>query len=98
MAAKDQNCSDKFTQLYLQYYQNMIRYATSIVKSVNIAEELVHDAYIKILKHIEEIEEPSSARTKRYLLVTVRNVCFDYLLKNVPTEDLADYEAVLVIP
>lgn len=53
MAAKDQNCSDKFTQLYLQYYQNMIRYATSIVKSVNIAEELVHDAYIKILKHIE---------------------------------------------
>lgn len=31
MAAKDQNCSDKFTQLYLQYYQNMIRYATSIV-------------------------------------------------------------------
>ena len=48
MAAKDQNCSDKFTQLYLQYYQNMIRYATSIVKLVNIAEELVHDAYIKI--------------------------------------------------
>ena len=86
MAAKDQNCSDKFTQLYLQYYQNMIRYATSIVKSVNIAEELVHDAYIKILKHIEEIEEPSSARTKRYLL------------KNVPTEDLADYEAVLCNP
>lgn len=41
----------------------------------------------------KEIEEPSSARTKRYLLVTVRNVCFDYLLKNVPTEDLADYEA-----
>lgn len=98
MAAKDQNCSDKFTQLYLQYYQNMIRYATSIVKSVNIAEELVHDAYIKILKHIEEIEEPSSARTKRYLLVTVRNVCFVYLLKNVPTEDLADYEAVLCNP
>ena len=58
MAAKDQNCSDKFTQLYLQYYQNMIRYATSIVKSVNIAEELVHDAYIKILKHIPRLLVP----------------------------------------
>ncbi len=54
----------------------------------------MHDAYGKILKHIDEIEEPDSPRTKRYLVVTVRNTCFDYLLRSVPTEELAEYKAV----
>ena len=62
----------------------IIKNAISIVKSHSAAEELVHDAYVKILKRIEDIEEPASARTKRYLVITVRNTCYDYLLKFVP--------------
>ena len=51
------NCLDnheKFIQLYELYYQDLLRYAISIVKSHSAAEELVHDAYVKILKRIEE--------------------------------------------
>ena len=91
------NCLDnheKFIQLYELYYQDLLRYAISIVKSHSAAEELVHDAYVKILKRIEDIEEPASARTKRYLVNTVRNTCYDYLLKFVPAEDLTEYEAI----
>lgn len=91
------NCLDnheKFIQLYELYYQDLLRYAISIVKSHSAAEELVHDAYVKILKRIEDIEEPASARTKRYLVITVRNTCYDYLLKFVPAEDLTEYEAI----
>lgn len=29
-----------------------------------------------------------------WLVVTVRNTCFDYLLRSVPTEELAEYKAV----
>ena len=68
------NCLDtheKFIKLYELYYQDLLRYAISIVKSHSAAEELVHDAYVKILKRIEDIEEPASARTKRYLVITV---------------------------
>ena len=72
---------EKFINLYELYYQDLLRYAISIVKSHSAAEELVHDAYVKILKRIEDIEEPASARTKRYLVITVRNTCYDYLLK-----------------
>ena len=53
------NCLDnheKFIQLYELYYQDLLRYAISIVKSHSAAEELVHDAYVKILKRIEDIE------------------------------------------
>ena len=60
------NCLDtheKFIKLYELYYQDLLRYAISIVKSHSAAEELVHDAYVKILKRIEDIEEPASART-----------------------------------
>ncbi len=85
---------EKFIKLYELYYQDLLRYAISIVKSHSAAEELVHDAYVKILKRIEDNEEPASARTKRYLVITVRNTCYDYLLKFVPAEDLAEYEAI----
>lgn len=57
------NCLDtheKFIKLYELYYQDLLRYAISIVKSHSAAEELVHDAYVKILKRIEDIEEPAS--------------------------------------
>lgn len=90
---KDQmNDHDKFVELYELYSQTLLKYAISIVKSSAVAEELVQDAYIKILKHISEIEAPSSPRTRRYLVVTVRNTCFDYLDKASTDEHLVDYE------
>lgn len=85
---------EKFIRLYECYAQDLVRLAISIVKSPAVAEELVHDAYVKILKRIEDIEEPASSRTKRYLVVTVRNTCFDYLLKYVPTKELAQYDSI----
>ena len=89
MTANHVDNHEKFTKLYELYSHDLLCFAISIVKSPLTAEDLVHDAYGKILKHIDEIEEPYSPRTKRYLVVTVRNTCFDYLLRSVPTEELA---------
>ena len=94
MTANHVDNHEKFTKLYELYSHDLLCFAISIVKSPLTAEDLVHDAYGKILKHIDEIEEPYSPRTKRYLVVTVRNTCFDYLLRSVPTEELAEYKAV----
>lgn len=94
MTANHVDNHEKFTKLYELYSHDLLCFAISIVKSPLTAEDLVHDAYGKILKHIDEIEEPDSPRTKRYLVVTVRNTCFDYLLRSVPTEELAEYKAV----
>ena len=106
MAAKDRldmttnpiEQHQKFIRLYECYARDLVRFAISIVKSPAVAEELVHDAYVKILKRIEDIEDPASARTRRYLVVTVRNTCFDYLLKCVPTSELAHYESIRANP
>ena len=61
MTTRPMNDHDKFVELYELYSQVLLNYAISIVKSSYIAEELVQDAFIKILKHIAEIEDPSSA-------------------------------------
>ena len=94
MTANHVDNHEKFTKLYELYSHDLLCFAISIVKSPLTAEDLVHDAYVKILKLIDEIEKPDSPRTKRYLVVTVRNTCFDYLLRSVPTEELAEYKAV----
>ncbi len=92
MAGQETENSEKFARLYNMYAKSLIGYAISIVKSPIIAEELVHDAYVKILQHIQHIEDPCSIRTKRYLIVTVRNICFDYLRQFVPIQEMDDYE------
>lgn len=49
MPTEDKNIGldnyEKFTQLYTLYSQVLIGLATAIVKSIDIAEDLVHDVY-----------------------------------------------------
>lgn len=97
MTTDQMNDHDKFVELYELYSHFLLKFAISIVKSPQLAEDLVQDSYVKIFKHISEIEAPTSARTRRYLVVTVRNTCYDYLDKMVSkvvlTDDhLVDYE------
>ena len=48
-----------FTQLYLHFGKKLIHFATSLVRSKEIAEELVEDVFVKLWanrRHITEIE------------------------------------------
>ena len=56
MTANHVDNHEKFTKLYELYSHDLLCFAISIVKSPLTAEDLVHDAYGKILKHIDEIE------------------------------------------
>ena len=64
MTANHVDNHEKFTKLYELYSHDLLCFAISIVKSPLTAEDLVHDAYGKILKHIDEIEEPDSPRIR----------------------------------
>lgn len=67
-----------------------IRFADSILNSVQDAEDVVQDCYIKII----EQEQRLIANPEAYMMQAVRNKCLDYLRKNRP-ESLDDYEREL---
>ncbi len=62
--------TNEFNSFYQREYAPMVRLARGLVDSTEIAEEIVQDAFIKILDRWQKIENPGG-----YLRVTVINGC-----------------------
>ena len=45
-----------FAQLYQQFYNKMMRVARQILPSQNQAEDAVHDAFLKIILHFDDLK------------------------------------------
>lgn len=74
----------KFITLYEEYEHLMLWAAREIVEDNYTAEDVVHDVFKKIVEQIEcieWIEEPISARTRKYLYVMTQNKAVDHLRK-----------------
>ena len=71
----------KFVTLYKEYEHFMLWAAREIVKDDYVAEDVVHDVFEKVAKKIQCIDEPISARTRRYLYVLTRNKAIDHFRK-----------------
>jgi RNA polymerase sigma-70 factor (ECF subfamily) len=69
-----------FERLFKKYYQELCLYATSIVKSSDIAEEIVQDLFVKLWTKRDTIE--FKKEPKSYLIRAVKNNCFLYERKN----------------
>lgn len=59
----------------------MMRVALNILKDNYLAEDAVHDSFIKIATHMDKIEDVNSTKTKRYLIVITKNVSIDMYRK-----------------
>jgi len=70
-----------FEQLFHQYYEPLCRFALSLVDSIEMAEEVVSDVFVKIWKNQENLAIKTSLRA--YLFISVRNQSIDYLRKAV---------------
>ncbi len=64
----------KFEQLYLEYRQTMFYVASSILRDEHLAEDAVHKAFIKIIDHLEKINEIKCHKTKGFLVIIVKNI------------------------
>ena len=60
-----------FTQLYLHYGKKLIQFAVSLIRSREIAEELVEDVFVKLWSNRERIREIDNLTV--YLYVSVKN-------------------------
>ncbi|WP_207425751.1 RNA polymerase sigma-70 factor [Pedobacter sp. SYSU D00535] len=81
-----------FKRLFFFYYPNMLKLASSFVKSNEEAEEIVDDAFIKIWQNRSKLYQVNNLKV--YLFVCVKNLCFNYLekKKRLPIISIDDIE------
>lgn len=71
----------KFEKLYNEH-RNLLKYiATDILKDEFLAEDAVHEAFIKLTRYIKGIEETNSHKTKAFVVIVIKSVCLDMIRK-----------------
>ncbi len=72
----------KLEQLYYQYRTLMKYIAFEVLKDNGLAEDAVHESFMKLTRHLDGIEIVDSPKTKAFLVIVVRNTALDILKKN----------------
>ena len=69
------------TELYETYEQKMFGIANAILHNDWQAEDAVHEAFIKLTRHLDGIDEIKSHKTKAFIVIIIRCVALDMLDK-----------------
>ena len=64
----------KFTQLYNTYRHTMMHTAYTILQDHGLAEDAVHDAFVRAARNFTKIGDVNSPRTRAFMVIIVRNV------------------------
>ena len=67
----------KFERIYNAYCTKMKRYAARYVGDDYLAEDIVHEAFIRIAHHIDGVEEENVNKTNAFIVTIVRRICYD---------------------
>ncbi len=84
----------KFTLLYEKYRYLMWYVANDILKDKDLAEDAVQEAFLTLTKHLDQVEEVDSPRTKRFLVTVAKSRAID-LLRRENRAEFAEYEDAL---
>ena len=84
----------KFEELYIKYRQLMKYEANKILDDDYLAEDAVHNSFIKIAKHIGSVEKIDSHKTAAFVVIIVRRTALDILRKERAHKivDIDDYK------
>jgi RNA polymerase sigma-70 factor (family 1) len=69
-----------YSQLYLAYMPYLLRFARSIIKNNELAEEVVSDVFIKVWQNRAELGKIENL--KLYLYVSTKNTALNYLSRH----------------
>ena len=84
----------KFTLLYEKYRYLMWYVAKDILKDRDLAEDAVQEAFLALTKHLDQVEEVDSPRTKRFLVTIAKSRAID-LLRREKRAEFTEYEDAL---
>ena len=72
---------EKFVILYEKYRYLMMKVAYDVLGDMFLAEDAVHEVFIRIAKNMEKIGDVDSQETKRYLIIITKNLAIDIYRK-----------------
>ena len=72
----------KFELIYNTYKKQMYYTANNILKDNYLAEDAVHNAFLRIIDNLEKIDDVNSHNTKGLIVIIVKNVSIDIYRKN----------------
>lgn len=71
----------KLEQIYNEYKRLMQYIAYEILKDNDLAEDAVHQAFLRIIRHLDGIEDISCHKTKAFIVIIIRCTAPDMLRK-----------------
>jgi len=84
-----------YAQLYIAYMSYLLKFANSIIKNNELAEEIVSDVFIKIWQNRTEINKIENF--KLYLYISTKNTALNYLSRHFRKEIISLEEMSLHI-
>ena len=73
--ALEEEQENKLEELYNRYHLDLIRFAHSIVKSTEEAEDIVQEAFIRIFRNIAKIENSTDREAKNFMSKPSQSYC-----------------------
>ncbi len=94
-AIKTPEQKSKFERLYYTYRNLMFYISKNILSDDFLAEDAVHEAFLRILENMEKIGEIDCHKTKSFIVIVTENISIDLYRKNkrtatIPLEE-SDY-------
>lgn len=72
--------NNKISELYDDHSRELLIYIYSFVKSQESSEDILHDAFIRLIKHAKD-DSITDKNLKSMLYTTAKNLCIDHLRK-----------------
>ena len=94
--AQSDNDKDKFEQIYIRYRKLMLSVAYNILGDSELSEDAVHNAFMRILNHLDKLDDVDSPRTKGYVVIVAENVAKTMYTQRKRIVALENEEAALV--
>lgn len=73
---------ERFERLYINYKDAMYYVAYGILCDEQLAEDAVHQAFLRIIERFDRFEETSCPQTKSFCVIVCRNISIDMLRHN----------------
>lgn len=67
----------KFERLYRNYIQGMYYIAYKILKQKHAAEDAVHQAFLRLIDHLDGVDEADYDRTRAFLITITEHIAID---------------------
>lgn len=86
----------KFETIYNLYHNKMLQTADQILHDRHAAEDVTHQAFLKIIENLEKIVDVDSPKTQAFVVIIAEHLAINeyHRRRRHPAEELAEWTAV----